>query len=68
MNISEADSVCPAFRENIAATDFGVSIFSAPQMKRSIIVGSRAWSLELAVTIANMHKHLKIIAGRMAMD
>ena len=59
MNISAADTVCPAFREDIAAPDFSVTIFSAPQLKRSIFVGSLPWSWVLAVTIANMHKHLK---------
>ena len=63
MNISAPDTVCPAFRENIGAPDFSVTIFSAPQLKRSIFVGSLAWSWELADTIANMHKHLKTISA-----
>ena len=63
MNISAADTVCPAFLENIGALDFSVNIFSAPQLKRSIFVGSLALSWELAVTIAKMHKHLKSIGA-----
>ena len=63
MKISAADTVCPAFRENIGSPDFSVTLFSAPQLKRSIFIGSLAWSWELAVTIANMHKHLKNIGA-----
>jgi len=67
INISAADTVCPAFRENFTAPDLSVTIFSAPQLKPSTFVGSPAWRGELAVTTANMHIHLIIIACRLAM-
>jgi hypothetical protein len=44
MNISAADTVCPAFRKNIAAPDFSVPIFGSPQLNRSTFGGLPAWS------------------------